>query len=149
MRKILLTTAAMALAAAPAFAATNTPAGPEMNQSGVQSGGGQTSGQNTPIRQQLAQQLSQAGFTDVHVMPESFLVRAKDPQGRPVMMIVNPDSITAVTALGTQGGQMAQGGAQGGQGGASGPMGTSTMTNSAHSGNAINAPNGNGTTTAR
>jgi hypothetical protein len=30
-------------------------------------------------------------------MPESFLVRAKDKRGNPVMMLVNPDSITAVT----------------------------------------------------
>jgi hypothetical protein len=137
----------MALAAAPAFAANNTPAGPDMNQSAGQSGGGgQMNGQSGAIRQQITQQLSQAGFTDVHVMPESFLVRAKDPQGHPVMMVINPDSITAVTALGS--GQTGQGGGgQTGQGAGGGAMGTSTMTNSAQSGNAINTPNGNGTTT--
>ena len=139
MRKILLSSAIMALAAAPAFAANNTPAGPDMNQSAGQSGGGgQMNGQSGAIRQQITQQLSQAGFTDVHVMPESFLVRAKDPQGHPVMMVINPDSITAVTALGS---------GQTGQGAGGGAMGTSTMTNSAQSGNAINTPNGNGTTT--
>jgi hypothetical protein len=139
MRKILLTSAIMALAAAPAFAANNTPAGPDMNQSGGQQSGGQMSGQSGALRQQITQQLSQAGFTDVHVMPESFLVRAKDPQGHPVMMVINPDSITAVTAMGS--------GGQTGQGVGSGAMGSSTMTNSGQSGNAINAPNGNGTTT--
>jgi hypothetical protein len=30
-------------------------------------------------------------------MPESFLVRAKDPSGNPIMMVINPDSVTAVT----------------------------------------------------
>lgn len=151
MRKLLLTSAVAALAVTPAFAANNTPAGPDMNQSGTQSGsGGQMSGQNGAIRQQIMQQLSQAGFTDVHVMPESFLVRAKDPHGNPVMMVINPDSVTAVTAMG--GGQMGQGagGQSGGgkmsQGGSGGAMGSSTMTNSGQSGNAINAPNGNGTT---
>lgn len=142
MRKILLTSAIMALAAAPAFAANNTAAGPDMNQSAGQSGGGQDgqmNGHNGAIRQQITQQLSQAGFTDVHVMPESFLVRAKDPHGNPVMMVINPDSITAVSAVG-HGGQTAQGAG-------SGAMGTSTMTNSGQSGSAINAPNGNGTTT--
>lgn len=143
MRKILLTSAALALAAAPAFAATNTPAGPDMNQSGMQSGGGgQMSGHGMALRQQITQQLTQAGWKDVQVMPESFLVRAKDPQGHPVMMVINPDSITAVTAMGPQNGRM-------GQGGNGGAMGTSTMTNSGQSGNAINAPNGNGTTTNR
>ena len=30
-------------------------------------------------------------------MPQSFLVRAKDKSGDPVMMVINPDSIEAVT----------------------------------------------------
>jgi hypothetical protein len=38
----------------------------------------------------------QAGFTDIRIMPESFLVRAKDRDGNPVMMVINPDSITAI-----------------------------------------------------
>jgi hypothetical protein len=33
------------------------------------------------------------------VMPESFLVRAKDQQGNPVMMVINPDSFTEVTTI--------------------------------------------------
>jgi hypothetical protein len=58
------------------------------------------SGQNpAALRQQVRQNLAAAGFTDIKVMPESFLVRAKDRSGNPVMMIINPDSVTAVTAL--------------------------------------------------
>ncbi len=147
MRRLLLTSAALALAAAPAFAATNTPAGPQMNQSGMQSGSGndQSSGQNgSALRQKITQDLSQAGFSDVHVMPESFLVRAKDKAGNPVMMVINPDSVTAITETPGQ-----TGGNQTAQGGGGSAMGTSTMNDSAHAGNAINAPNGNGTTTAR
>jgi hypothetical protein len=49
------------------------------------------------MREQVQQNLSKAGFTDIKVMPESFLVRAKDPSGNPVMMVINPDSVTAVT----------------------------------------------------
>jgi hypothetical protein len=141
MRGILLTSVALAMAAAPAFAQTNTPAGPQMNQPGMSSGsGGQMGSQGAALRQQITQQLSKAGFTDVHVMPESFLVRAKNPQGYPVMMVINPDSVTAVTEVpGQNGGKTAQSG--------TGSMGSSTMTNSGGSGNAINAPNGNGTTT--
>jgi hypothetical protein len=42
--------------------------------------------------------LAQAGFTNIRIMPESFLVRATDRDGNPVMMLINPDSITEVTA---------------------------------------------------
>ncbi len=37
-------------------------------------------------------------------MPESFLVRAKDKDGNPVMMVIKPDSFTAVTVAGQTGG---------------------------------------------
>lgn len=64
-------------------------------------GQSQMSGQNPAnLRQQVKKNLAAAGFTDINVMPESFLVRAKDRSGNPVMMIINPGSVTAVTALG-------------------------------------------------
>ncbi len=50
------------------------------------------------ISQRLRDDLSKAGFTDITIMPSSFLVRAKDSQGNPVMMVINPDSLTEVTA---------------------------------------------------
>ena len=55
------------------------------------------SAQNAPVVQKMRDDLSKAGFTDIHIMPSSFLVRAKDSSGNPVMMVVNPDSITAIT----------------------------------------------------
>src|SRR6185437_15686457 len=60
-------------------------------------------GHTSPIVERLKSELQQSGFKNVRVMPESFLVRAEDKDGHPVMMIVNPDSLTAVTALGTSG----------------------------------------------
>ncbi len=51
------------------------------------------------IQARLTQDLDKAGYTNVQVMPDSFLVRAKDKAGHPVMMVINPDSITAVTAM--------------------------------------------------
>lgn len=63
------------------------------------------------LEQRLKQDLSKAGFTDIRVMPESFLVRAKNAEGQPVMMVINPDSITAMTQT-SQGG-----GGDSGQGG--------------------------------
>ncbi|MXP64453.1 hypothetical protein E0493_13970 [Roseomonas sp. M0104] len=99
--------------------------------SGAQSGGtagshnGQqqqgASGQREMMSQQrVKQDLEQAGFTNVRVMPQSFLVRANDKQGRPVMMVINPDSITAVTAVGGSGSQGSAGSGGSGSGGSSG-----------------------------
>lgn len=66
---------------------------------------GSTSGQNAApnaqapahLGQKLRDDLTKAGFTDITIMPSSFLVRAKDSQGNPVMMVINPDSLTEVT----------------------------------------------------
>jgi hypothetical protein len=51
----------------------------------------------THISQKLRADLARAGFTDITIMPSSFLVRAKDSEGNPVMMVINPDSLTEVT----------------------------------------------------
>jgi hypothetical protein len=53
----------------------------------------------TSMRQQLTDDLTKSGFTDVKVMPESLLVRAKDSKGNPVMMVINPDSLTIATEV--------------------------------------------------
>ena len=65
------------------------------------------------LRQEVQTNLQSAGFTDIKIMPEAFLVRAKDKSGNPVMMVINPDSITAVTEVEHQngGGQNNQTGA--------------------------------------
>ena len=54
---------------------------------------------NEPLRQQVRDNLAKAGFTDIRIMPTSFMVRAKDQSGNPVMMVINPDSFTEVTAV--------------------------------------------------
>ncbi len=58
-------------------------------------------GANTPgamrIAQKMRADLGKAGFTDIHIMPSSFLVRAKDSSGNRVMMVINPDSVTEIT----------------------------------------------------
>lgn len=52
-----------------------------------------------PLRQQVRDNLTRAGFTDIKIMPTSFMVRAKNQSGNPVMMVINPDSFTEVTAI--------------------------------------------------
>lgn len=171
MRYMILTAATLALGAAPALAATgtNTPAGPSMAPSGITGQSTNQFGSNAAtqnhgsmpspeIRHRITQQLSQAGFTDIHIMPQSFLVHAKDSAGNPVYMTITPNSVVALT-LTHQGSQSAENstgaatGANASRGswgtngsGSSSAMGTSTMQNSAQAGSAINSPNGNGTT---
>jgi glucose/arabinose dehydrogenase len=47
-------------------------------------------------QQQITTDMQQSGFSDVKVMAESYLVRAKDKSGNPVIMIINPDSVSEV-----------------------------------------------------
>ena len=63
----------------------------------MNAGQGATSGANMHIAQKLRDDLGKAGFTDITVLPSSFLVRAKDSAGNPVMMVINPDSMTTIT----------------------------------------------------
>jgi hypothetical protein len=51
------------------------------------------------LQSQVKANLEQAGFTDVQIMARSFLVQAKDKDGNPVMMVINPDSVTSVTEI--------------------------------------------------
>jgi hypothetical protein len=99
----ILTVTGLALALALPAAAQSTQSPSSNSSSSSAQHSGTNSQDNTNIRQQLMQDLQKAGFTNVQVVPESFLVRAKDKQGRPVMMVVNPDSVTAITEVGGAG----------------------------------------------
>lgn len=93
MRTVLMTAAVLGLiSAAPAMAQSN-------NNSSSTTSTASTSAQLTPgaMQTNVKSDLEKAGFTDVKVMPSSFLVRAKDKQGRTVMMVINPDSVTEIT----------------------------------------------------
>ena len=48
------------------------------------------------LSQQLRSNLQKSGFSDIKIMPQSFLIRAQDPQGNPIEMVVSPTSIAAV-----------------------------------------------------
>ena len=61
-----------------------------------------TNGANMHIAQKLRADLDKAGFTNITIMPSSLLVRAKNSEGNPVMMVISPDSVTALTDEGTQ-----------------------------------------------
>jgi hypothetical protein len=46
--------------------------------------------QPSRIQARIPQDLQAAEFTAIHMMPSSFMVRAKDKDGNPVMMVINP-----------------------------------------------------------
>jgi hypothetical protein len=53
--------------------------------------------QSTAQAQQakLERTLGGAGFTDIEIMPTAFLVRAKNAEGKRVIMVVDPITLTA------------------------------------------------------
>lgn len=87
--------------ALPAAAQQSTP--PQSPSSPATSSGQQQSGMTGPsgtsIRQHIKQGLEKDGFTNVQVMPAAFLAQAKDKQGHPVLMMINPDSVSVITDL--------------------------------------------------
>jgi hypothetical protein len=49
------------------------------------------------VREQVKRGLEQAGFTNIQVIPEAFLVHATDPDGNPVSLMVNADAFRAMS----------------------------------------------------
>jgi TRAP-type C4-dicarboxylate transport system substrate-binding protein len=96
MRTALVIAAATLMVAPAAFAQSENPSSTSSSDSGAQQS---TMQDPASIRTQIQKNLQTAGFTKIQVMPSSFLVRATDKDGNPVMMVVNPDSITAITEV--------------------------------------------------
>jgi protein required for attachment to host cells len=63
----------------------------------------QNSQPESKISQQIKSNLERAGFKDIQMMPSSFIVRARDQNNNPVMMVISPDSMTAITQTGKTG----------------------------------------------
>lgn len=51
------------------------------------------------IQRSVQASLAQAGFTDIQMVPTSFLVRAKDPDGNPVVIALSPESIAELKGI--------------------------------------------------
>lgn len=85
------------VAAANAATMPATDAGPVVQNGQAMAAADQLPKMN--MRQQLQDQLTKAGFTDVTVTPSSFYVHAKDKQGDPVAMVIGPEGFTEVTEM--------------------------------------------------
>jgi hypothetical protein len=102
MRTPLAVLAALLISSAALAQSTNAPSA-NTEAAGERAGAQAAQAQSQPtgrIAQRIRSNLEQAGFTDIRMMPSSFLVRARDRDGNPVMMVVNPDSVTAVSEIG-------------------------------------------------
>ena len=61
------------------------------------------------LSEAMTETLRKAGFTDLQILPNSILVRAKDRAGNPVAMVLNPNSMTEMVTLDPQSGSAAGG----------------------------------------
>jgi len=51
------------------------------------------------ISQELQQKLTDAGYTEIKIVPRSFIVTGKNKQGQEVMMRITPNSVTMLTEV--------------------------------------------------
>jgi len=99
------------------------------------------------VRQRIYQNLSQADFTDIRIMPRAFLVHAKDRDGNPVTMMITPNSVMALTTVPANGGQsMSQQGGSGNEQNGIGNNGNGSMTGNGDGGRLGTNDNSSGTT---
>jgi hypothetical protein len=91
---------AAALFAAPALAQTNS--NPETGQKAqtetpsATSSSGAAKHHKHMAREELKQSLEQAGFKDIRITAESYVVHARDKDGSPVVMMISPDQVAGV-----------------------------------------------------
>ncbi len=62
----------------------------------------QAAQQTQSLPAEIKNKLTQDGFTNVTVVPGSFVVSAKDKHGDPVMMMIGPNSMSILTAVNQQ-----------------------------------------------
>lgn len=99
MRSVIIPTFVLAaVLAGPALAQSSTSPAQPHNQATNPSSNMQQSGDRLVTVQKLTQDLQKAGFTDVSVVAESFVVQAKSKDGDPVLMTIGPHGFTMLEA---------------------------------------------------
>ena len=58
----------------------------------------QSSDNAQDLPQKIRDKLVEQGYSEVQVVPQSFLISAKDKNGNPVMMLIGPNSMTVLSA---------------------------------------------------
>jgi hypothetical protein len=89
MRRLTVSAAVLCAAlSGPAWAATTSAPPAQKNAQSA-----------APAAQKMKQDLQNAGFTDVNVVAESFVVQAKTKDGNPVLMTIGPHGMSVFEAL--------------------------------------------------
>lgn len=101
MKRAVLTSAAVLMSVSSgAFAQTSPSAAPSQaanSPAKTAQSEAPVSAPSTSVRQQLTADLQKAGFTNIKVVANSFLVQATDKSGNPVTIFLRPDSMTIVS----------------------------------------------------
>jgi sporulation protein YlmC with PRC-barrel domain len=92
MRSFLLATSALLLLCQAASAQTPSTVPSSTNSAAKTNSNG--------IRTDIRDMLQNGGYSDIHMMPSSFVIRAKDKNGSSVVMTLSPDSFSQVTDMG-------------------------------------------------
>jgi hypothetical protein len=100
MRLLLLSAGTALLLCQSAMAQTNTH--PTKDTTAEPSANATTAAPGS-FGSQMRDSLQKAGFSNIRMMPSSFVISATDKGGNPVVMTVTPDSFTAVTEEGGKG----------------------------------------------
>jgi hypothetical protein len=109
MNTFLRGVAVLAVVVSPVFAQSPSSHSNSMTNSQNQSRSGSPNqspkngepGSNAATAQKIRQHLQNAGFTDVKVVAESFVVQAKSKDGDPVLMTIGPRGMSVFEAMGT------------------------------------------------
>ena len=97
--KYALAGAVLVMLATPVFAQSTSP-----NQSGSpQADQSSSSNQHLVAARKIKDDLQKAGFTDVKVVAESFVVQAKSKDGDPVLMTIGPHGMSVFEAMNSSG----------------------------------------------
>ena len=99
MNKLTIIAAMGALVSTGALAQTTPPTTSQATPPATAAHPATASAGNESLRQQMMADMQKAGFTDVKIRPDSFLVQAKDKTGMPVTMLIDPSSVTEVVAM--------------------------------------------------
>ena len=96
MKRLLAGAAMLALFVSPAFAQSPS----SQSSPSVQTTPNSNSTQTLAASQKIKQDLKNAGFTDVKVVAEFFVVQAKSKDGDPVLMTIGPRGMSVFEANG-------------------------------------------------
>jgi ABC-type transport system substrate-binding protein len=109
MKFLMVTSAVAAIALAQAAFAQKPTTNPQATQQQPTS----NPSPSPAAAQQIQQDLKKAGFTDVKVVAESFVVQAKSKDGNPVVMTIGPQGMSVFEAMSGSPGSNSQSGTTG------------------------------------